>query len=81
MKPDRTDVLALLRDVTGCASLAADAELIESGLLDSLSFVLLLTRIEDEWDAELQPTQIPPDVWRTPDTFAAYLCAQGICKE
>lgn len=39
-------------------------DLIDSGLLDSLSFITLISRLEDEFDIEIQPTQVPSDTWR-----------------
>ena len=40
-------------------------DLIDNGFLDSLAFINLITMLEDEFDIEIQPTQIEPDNWRT----------------
>lgn len=40
-------------------------DLIENELLDSLAFITLLSRLEEEFDIEIQPTQISADTWRS----------------
>lgn len=42
-----------------------DIDLIESGMLDSLAFIELISKLEDEFDIEIQPTQVNSDVWRS----------------
>lgn len=42
-----------------------DIDLIENEILDSLAFVTLLSRLEEEFDIEIQPTQVKPDTWRS----------------
>ena len=37
--------------------------LIEEDILDSLAFIELIEYIENEFDIEIQPTQIPNDTW------------------
>lgn len=41
-----------------------DFDLIESGILDSLAFINLITRLEEEFNVEIQPTQVPASTWR-----------------
>lgn len=41
-----------------------DIDLIENEILDSLAFINLISRLEDEFDIEIQPTQVEPDTWR-----------------
>ena len=41
-----------------------DIDLIENEILDSLAFINLISRLEDEFDIEIQPTQVKPDTWR-----------------
>ena len=41
-----------------------DIDLIENEILDSLAFITLISRLEEEFDIEIQPTQIAPDTWR-----------------
>lgn len=42
-------------------------DLVESGILDSLAFINLMAELEDEFDIEIQPTQIPSSTWKTLD--------------
>lgn len=42
-----------------------DIDLMETDLLDSLAFLNLISKLEDEFDIELQPTQIPPNTWKS----------------
>ena len=41
-----------------------DIDLIENEILDSLAFINLISRLEEEFDIEIQPTQVKPDTWR-----------------
>ena len=41
-----------------------DVDLIENDFLDSLGFITLMARLEEEFDIEIQPTQIEPQTWR-----------------
>ena len=41
-----------------------DIDLIENGILDSLALINLISRLEEEFDIEIQPTQVKPDTWR-----------------
>lgn len=40
-------------------------DLIENEILDSLAFITLISRLEEEFDIEIQPTQVKPDTWRS----------------
>ena len=42
-----------------------DIDLIENEILDSLAFITLILRLEEEFDIEIQPTQVNPDTWRS----------------
>ena len=42
-----------------------DIDLLENEVLDSLAFIEIVEKLNDEFDIELQPTQIPPDTWRS----------------
>ena len=74
-KPDRETVYALLEEITQTPGLseAPQTELMESNILDSLSFLLFLECLDDRFGIELQPTQALPAVWKTPQSVADYL--------
>ena len=42
-----------------------DIDLIENDILDSLTFIQLITTLEDVFHVEIQTTQIAPDTWRS----------------
>ena len=42
-----------------------DMNLIEEDILDSLAFIELIEELENEFDIEIQPTQIPNDTWNS----------------
>lgn len=44
-------------------------DLFDTEILDSLAFINLITRLEDEFDIEIQPTQIPSDTWRSVESI------------
>ena len=46
-----------------------EIDLLENDILDSLSFITLIARLEEEFNIELQPTQISPDTWRKADSI------------
>ncbi len=41
-----------------------EIDLIESDMLDSLAFITLISRLNEEFNIEIQPTQVKPDTWR-----------------
>ena len=43
----------------------ADVDLIDSGLLDSVTFINLIAMLENEFNIEIQPTQVAQKNWRT----------------
>lgn len=47
-----------------------DIDLIENDILDSLAFIDFITTLEDEFNIEIQPTQIDPNIWRNVDKIA-----------
>ena len=39
-------------------------DLIENDVLDSLAFIELIYRLEEEFNIEIEPTQVKSDTWR-----------------
>ena len=65
-----TDISRLLFELTEDERVFdPDFDLIESGALDSLAFIELFSRLEDE-GIELQPTRIDRSELRTPASIA-----------
>ena len=46
-----------------------NVNLIEEDILDSLAFIELIAELENEFDIEIQPTQIPNDTWNSVDNI------------
>ena len=46
-----------------------DINLIEEDILDSLAFIELITELEEEFDIEIQPTQVPNNTWDSIDNI------------
>ena len=42
-----------------------DIDLLENDILDSLAFIELINALNDEFNIEMQPTQVKPTVGRT----------------
>lgn len=56
----------IILKVCGSAALAPGVDLIESGILDSLALIELLSELEDI-GIEIQPTQVDKNEFRTID--------------
>ena len=66
-------IAALIEDLTGCDDLMRrpHVDLLDEEILDSLGFIQLIGALEDEFGVEVQPTQVPPDTWRSVAGIAA----------
>lgn len=65
-------VIEIIENLTGYKQLKEnkDIDLLENEILDSLAFVELITALEEEFDIEIQPTQVNPDTWRNVEKIA-----------
>ena len=50
-----------------------EIDLLENEILDSLAFIELISALEDEFDIEIQPTQVNPDVWRKVSSIVEFV--------
>lgn len=59
-------IIEIIEKLSGYKNLKEDIDidLIENDILDSLAFIELITSLEEEFDIEIQPTQVSPDTWR-----------------
>lgn len=53
-----------------------DIDLLENEILDSLAFIELIEMLNNEFNIEIQPTQVTPDTWRSVKKIAQYI--QGL---
>lgn len=60
-------IIEIIENLTGYQELKENREmdLLENEILDSLAFIELITALEEEFDIEIQPTQVEPSTWRT----------------
>lgn len=60
-------IIDIIENVTGYKDLRNNMEidLLESEILDSMAFIELISCLEEEFDIEIQPTQVKPDTWRS----------------
>ena len=50
-----------------------DIDLLENEILDSLAFIELIETLNNEFNIEIQPTQVKPDTWRSVKNIADYI--------
>ena len=64
-------VIEIIERVTGYKQLEEniDIDLLENEILDSLAFIELLTALEEEFDIEIQPTQVDANTWKNVDSI------------
>lgn len=64
-------IIEIVERVTGYKELKEnmDIDLLENEILDSLAFIQLLTALEEEFDIEIQPTQVDANTWRNIDNI------------
>ena len=60
-------IIDIIVEICGDESLRDNLEydLLENDVLDSLAFITLMSRLEEEFNIEIQPTQIKPESWET----------------
>ena len=65
----KEEVINLIIEITDYQELRnnPNVDLIEEGIIDSLAFIELLTKLEEKFDIEIQPTQVESSVWRSID--------------
>lgn len=72
-----TDVILVLRDVIpGSPELADDTELLTSGLLDSLSLVTVVARLEAKFGFVFPAEALVPETFETPAALSDVVVAQ-----
>lgn len=63
------DLLRLLNEVKPGVDFTKENDLIESGILDSLSIIQLVTKISDEFDVEITPLDLVPENFKSAETI------------
>jgi acyl carrier protein len=66
------EVLQILKSIIpGSPELDSETELLQSGLIDSLSLVTAVTRLESHFGVTLPPEVLVPETFETPATVHA----------
>lgn len=76
IKDIRCKVLAILEEICDdeiILNSKIQVDLIKDGYIDSLGFILLINRLEDEFNIEIIPTQVKPYVWKNVDNITEYI--------
>ncbi len=65
-------IIEIIEKLTEFKGLREDKniDLLENEILDSLAFIELITNLEEEFNIEIQPTQVSPDTWRSVDKIS-----------
>lgn len=60
-------IIEIIENLTGYDKLKenVDIDLLENEILDSLAFIELMTTLEEEFNIEIQPTQVETNTWRS----------------
>lgn len=60
-------VIEIIERISGVKDLKQnkDIDLVSSGILDSLGFIELVYALDEEFDIEIYPTQVAPEVWKS----------------
>lgn len=62
-------IIDIIEEVSGYENLREnlDVDLLQNEILDSLAFIELISTLNDEFNIEIQPTQVKPETWRNVD--------------
>lgn len=68
----KEEIIKIIEEITDYKKLKEniDIDLLENDIIDSLSFIELISALEEKFDIEIQPTQIPSKTWRSVESIA-----------
>ncbi len=69
LKEELETVLGLIREIEPYEDIEQDTELIESGILDSLTILVLLNEIESVFSIKIDEKDVEPSHFTTPITI------------
>ena len=64
-------IIKIIEELTDIENLEGnkDIDLIENEVLDSLAFIEFVYKLEEEFNIEIQPTEVEPNTWRKIDSI------------
>lgn len=65
----KEQIIKIIEKLTDYNGINSDIDLLEEDILDSLAFIELISELENEFNIEIQPTQVPSDTWRNVDNI------------
>ena len=65
----KDQITNIIKRLTGYDEINDETDLIEEDILDSLAFLELISELEETFDIEIQPTQVPSNTWRNVDNI------------
>lgn len=67
----KEEIIDIIIRLTGYKKLRENLaiNLLEEDILDSLAFIELIAELEDKFDIEIQPTQVPSSTWESVDNI------------
>ncbi len=68
-------IIAMIENLTDYKELRKnkDIDLLENEILDSLAFIELIETMNNEFNVEIQPTEVTPDTWRSVKNIAEHI--------
>ena len=73
MSDIETQVLDFLREERPDLTIAADTELMEAGVLDSIALIKSIQFVESTFGVTIPDSDIDPSIFATPRAIAAYI--------
>ena len=70
-------LIEFLQTLTGNTEIATGTDLLEGGIVDSLTMMDLMVFIESELKVQLETGDLNADVFRTPATLAQFIVDRG----
>ncbi|MBQ1371452.1 MAG: acyl carrier protein [Oscillospiraceae bacterium] len=67
----KEEIIRIVERLTDHPGITLQTDLMDEDILDSLAFLELIEELEDRFQIEIQPTQIPAETWRTVVGIAA----------
>ena len=65
----KEQIIKIIEGLTDYKDIDNKTDLLEEDILDSLAFIELIAELENTFNIEIQPTQVPSDTWQNIDNI------------
>ena len=65
----KEQIIKIIEGQTDYKDIDNKTDLLEEDILDSLAFIELIAELENTFNIEIQPTQVPSDTWQNIDNI------------